>query len=236
MSGSSKEVYKEGNYEFYILKVMDDVCKKDKYPIKQKYAEAIAEYRNEHDPSLRNKSFKFKAENVRPNVSRALDRLCKRKNPPIVCFNEKYYVLNNAMYLYERLSEEFLSFLKDRIIIDNREVLLMSYNVCAFWAYKNPDFPEDSNCSEIEEYEESGVLRQTAHKYIAECLGEYGFGIFGERNFIQVMVKCTTELGVVPNETSKDFAVIRALENAVTRLYEKQNKVIKRADIPDFKG
>lgn len=233
--GNNVNSYKEGNYEFYILQVMNEVCEKHKYPIKQKYAEAIAEYRNEHDPSMDSKKFKFKAEDVRPNMSRALDRLCKKENPPIICFNGKYYVPNNAMYLYERLSEEYLNFLKDRIIVDSKEVLLMSYNVCAFWARKNPDFQDETEDSdEVEEFEENGVLNKTAHKCIAECLGEYGFGVFGEKSFIQVMVKCTTELGIVPNKKSDEFAVIRALENAVSRIYENQHRTIKLAKTPDF--
>ena len=107
MSGNTEEIYKEGNYEFYIEKVKDDVCKKYRYPIKQKYAEAIAEYRNLHDPSMLNSKKKYKAEDVRGNLSKAIDRLCKKNNPPLVCIREKCYVLNNGDYLYEILCEEF---------------------------------------------------------------------------------------------------------------------------------
>jgi hypothetical protein len=96
MAEKINENYKEGNYEFYILQVMKKVCEKDKYPIKQKYAEAIAEYRNENDPSMQNsmdRKVRFTAENVRPNLSRALDRLCDKKMRQLCAFAE------NTMWL-----------------------------------------------------------------------------------------------------------------------------------------
>lgn len=229
--------YKEGNYEYYILQVIGDVCKKNRYPIKQKYAEAIAEFRNSNDPSLKNSNAKISAENVRPNMSRALDRLCKKDNPPIVCIRGKYYVPNNAEYLYEILSEKFLCYLVDKIVVDNKEVFLMSYNACALWAHKNPNFVDEENVEgAVEEYEQEGKQYTTAHKFIAECLEEYCFAVFGERNFIQVMVKCTNDIGGVPDERSKDFAVIRALEYAITRIYERQHITLEPTTIPKFKG
>ena len=238
MNGNSKEEYREGNYEFYIEKVFDEVCKKNRYPIKQKYAEAIARYRNKNDPSLKNIKEKeyFTAENVRPNVSRALDRLCNKENPPIICIQNKYYVPNNGEYLYEILCDKYLSYLQDKIIVENKDVLLISYNMCAFWAYKNPNYLEedlDIN-EELEEFESNGKTLQTAHSYIARCLEDYCFGVFGESDFIQVMVKHSNNIGVVPNEKSKDFAVIRALEYALIRIYEQQHNTLKPVKIPDF--
>lgn len=229
MSDKTEEIYKEGNYEFYIEKVKDDVCKKYRYPIKQKYAEAVAEYRNLHDPSMITSKKKYKAEDVRGNLSKAIDRLCKKSNPPLICIREKCYVLNNGDYLYEILCEEFFKYLKDRIIVDEKGVLLMSHNVCAFWAHKNPNFEEcdPEIIADLVSFNENDKEYHTAHKYIAECLGDHCFAVFGEEKFIQVMVKVTAELGVLPDDKSKDFAVVRALEYAIARIYEKQHIVIK---------
>lgn len=237
----SKPSYKEGNYEFYIMEVINDVCNKDKYPIKQKYAEAIAKYRNEHDPTLLNlesdqrEECLYEAENVRPNVSKTLDRMCNKDNPKVLCFGGKYYVPNNNKYFYEKLGEEFQRYLKDKIIVDEKQVMLISYNVCAFWAHANPSLYDEYGDTESSENKESKKIHKTVHEIIAECLGDYGFGVFGEKNFIQAMVKCTEELGVVPNENSRDFAVIRALEYAITKIYEQQHKVIKRVKKTDLK-
>ena len=84
--------------------------------------------------------------------------------------------------------------------------------MCAFWVSKNPEYSKKNGDTEI-----------SVQEYIAECLGDYAYAIFGEENLVQVMIKCTTDLGVVPDENSNDFAVIRALEEALTRIYENKH-------------
>jgi hypothetical protein len=141
----------------------------------------------------------------------------------------KYYVVNDDKYLYEILSEKFLEYLQDKIIVEQKEVVLLSYNSCAFFAYKKSTASEDDShiTDEIEVFELNNEKCETVHNDIAACLGDYCFAVFGQHEFVQVMVKHTRELGVVPDEHSKDFAVIKALEYAITRIYERQHIVIK---------
>lgn len=209
-----KESKPRTNYEEYVLEVMEQVCRNNSHPIKQMYAEAVAELKTKKEGNVR---CKFKPEDVRPNVSKAIDRLCSKDNPPLICYKGKYYVPNRGEYLFEKLSEEFWLYLRERVVVDKKEVLLISYNTCALWVSKNPGFSD-------EEQEKD----KSVSDYIAECLGDYGYAVFGTDNFFQVMVKCTKELGIVPNENSNEFSVIRALEEAITRIYEETHITLKK--------
>lgn len=200
-------------YEYYILQVMDMVSQLYTYPIKQRYAEAVAELKTKKECKGNSK---LKAKDVRPNVSKAIDRLCAEENPKILCYKGKYYVPNNSRYLFEKLSEEFFSYLRGKIIVENKQVLLISYNTCAIFAKLNPDYEKNNSDNNY-----------TIQECISDCLGDYCYAVLGEDSFCQVMVKCTTDLGVVPNKNSKDFAVIRALEEAITRVYEEVHLTLK---------
>ena len=204
-----KRQTKKNEYEPLVEKVMDQVCEKYTYPIKQKYAEAIAELKSKDCAP----GTGFTPESVRSNVSRAIDRMCDETPPRLLCYKGKYYIPNNEKYLFEKLSEDFYKYLHTRIQVDKKKVLFISCNTCAFFASIKPDYKEKE--------EEKGF---SIHQYIGNCLDDYLFAIFGEDNFVQAMVKCSTDFAYIPDKYSIDFTVLRALENALTRIYEEDHR------------
>ncbi len=219
-------------YREYILAVLDTVYARTDYPQKKDFAIAVANVKTKNEC---NGDGEFTPDQVRPSVSKAIDRLCQEKNPQILRY-KKYYVRNTPKHLFEKLSEEYANYLRERIIVDKPNVLLISHNMCAFWASDNPIYggdtiTSDANTTEAEE-DSVGTNENKkcdmVHEYIAECLGDDGYAVFGEDNFIYAMVMCSPTPGKIPGEDSREFIVIRALEDAIRRLYKEKHIQFKK--------
>lgn len=188
-------------YEKYVLELVDKVTKEYGYPQKKHYNIEVAKLRTTRECKGVGK---YTAEQVNPNVSRAIDKLSKGTDSPLIRYRKRYFLPNTNQYLFEKLSEEYFDFLDGKIEIKSKEVCLISYNMCALIA--------------------TPLTKISVNDCIAECLDENTYAILGEDDFFCVVVKCPSELGIVPNENSKEFVVIKALQEAVVRLYEKQHK------------
>jgi hypothetical protein len=221
-------------YREYILAVLDTVYARTDYPQKKDFAIEVAKAKTTAEDL---KHAKYTPEQVRPSVSKAIDRLCLEKDSPILRY-KKYYVRNTSKHLFEKLSEEYAEYLRDRIIVENPHVLLISHNMCAFWASENPEYgkeaiPLDANANGAEVISvksSENEQRATVHEYIAECLGDNSYAVFGQDNFIYAMVMCSSdpEPGIIPGADSREFVVIRALEDAIRRLYKEKRIQLKK--------
>lgn len=187
-------------YEGYVLELIDKVTSEYGYPQKKHYNFEVAKLRTIRECQGSNK---YTSEQVNPGVSRAIDKLSKGTYSPLIRYRSHYFLPNTSKYLFEKLSEEYLDFLNDKIKVESKDVCLISYNMCALFA--------------------TPLTNMSVNDCIAECLAENAYAVLGEDDFFYVVVKCSNELGVVPDKDSKEFVVIRSFQEAIYRLYEKQH-------------
>ena len=191
-------------YEQYVLKLMEEVTKEYKFPQKKHYDIEVAKLRTKTECK---NGGNYTPEQVHSNVSRTLDRLSKGASSKLIKY-KRYFLPNTDEYLFYKLSEEYYEYLEQMIKIDEK-VCLISCNMCAVWATPLTD--------------------NTVNDCIAECLGENIYAVFGENNFFYVILKHPeTQQAIVPNENSKEFVVLKAFEDAVARVYDKQQKQLKK--------
>ena len=191
-------------YEKYVLELIEKVTNEYKFPQKKHYDIEVAILRTKKECE---NGGKYTAEQVHSNVSRTLDRLSKGTSSKLIRY-KRYFLPNTNEYLFYKLSEEFYSYLKELIKVEEK-VCLISHNMCAIWAKPSTE-KEVNDC-------------------IAECLGENIYAVFGEDDFCYVILKHPeTQKGSVPNENSKEFIVLKAFEDAISRIYDKQQKTLKK--------
>lgn len=179
-------------------------------------AKAEAEKRGEENGEL--KYAKYTPEQVHSNVFRSLQRLSNSSNGPIIRYR-KYYLPNDPKYLFEKLSEEFFEYLDEKIKVEKR-FCYASYNAGAFYA--------------------SSLCDMGVGECIELCLDEYLYAVLEAENVFYVIVKypnsdeiqshndCIPKDIDIPNKNSKEFVVLRALESAINRLFDKQHIRISR--------
>ena len=191
-------------YEQYVLELMDKVTKEYQFPQKKHYDFEVAKLRTKKECKGENR---YTPDQVHSNVSRTLDRLSKGASSKLIRY-KRYFLPNTNDNLFYKLSEEYYDYLKQTIKIDEK-VCLMSYNMCAIWA--------------------KPLTEKSVNDCIAECLGENVYAVFGEDNFFHVILKHPeTQQATVPNENSKEFIVLKAFEDAIVRIYDKQQKQLKK--------
>lgn len=189
---------REPIYTDFVLNVMDAVCAETKYPQSKHYDIAVAKLRTT------NKDGKYTPAQVHSNVLRALKRLSTGTDNVLIRY-KKYYLPNQPKYLLEKLSEEYFECLNAKINVPLRPCLI-SYNMGAFYA--------------------SAVADEKVRECIANCLQEFCYKILKSEDFYLVIVSCPRaggNQGFVPNKGSKEFTVLKALEDAFCRIYDKQH-------------
>ena len=196
-------------YEHYVLELIEKVTEEYKFPQKKHYDIEVAKLRTKKDCK---NGGKYTPDQVHSNVSRTLDRLSKGASSRLIRY-KRYFLPNTDEYLFYKLGEEYYEYLEQTIHIEEK-VCLMSHNMCAIWA--------------------KSLTEQPVSECIAECLGESVYAVFGEDSFFYVILKHPkTPQGTVPNENSKEFVVLKAFEDAVARIYDKQQKELKKRKISD---
>lgn len=145
------------------------------------------------------------AEQMRSQVSRVISKLSDGTNGKLLCIQGKYYVLNLATYFEEKLTEEYYLFLKEKIVAKRRDILRMTHNTCVVLVE-----PKNNN--------------EDISEIFSDCLGSNWFASMEGENSLLIMIKCNSESKKVPDEKSKEYVLMKALENAITRIYEDQEK------------
>lgn len=197
------------SYQEYITEVIEAVTREFKYPRKKEYSIAVAKLKTKRECK---NGGRYTADQVRPSVSKAIDKMVADPKGNLICYQNKYYLPKTEKYLYEKLSEEYLNYLRDKIKVIQKDVCLISYNMCAVWAESLENSDTDSD----------------VYHCLSECLGEYCYAISGEEDFSYVIVKCSDNISVVPDQQSKEFAVIRALATAISNLYSEQHITLQK--------
>ena len=195
---------KKSIYDNYVLEIAKTIVEKYEYPQKKHYNYEVAKLKTNRECS---KGGKYTQDDVNSSVSRSLDRLSKGINSPLIRY-KKYFFPNTPKYLFEKLSVDYFDYFDKRIKVDKKEVCIMSYNTCAFYA--------------------TSMTEYSVSELVSDCLYDDLYSILEVDNYYQIVVNNQKELGSVPGKDSKEFTIIRALQDALFRLYEKQHKQLKR--------
>lgn len=187
-------------YRKYILELVDKVTEEYTYPQKKHYNIEVAKLRSERE-------VKYTMEQVNSGVSRALDWLSRNSSSPLIRY-KNFFLPNKEKYLFEKLSQEYYEYLLELIKVEEK-VCLISHNMCALWAKPLTETPVN-DC-------------------LASCLGENTYAVLGEEDFFYVVIKCPdSQTAAVPDKDSKEFTILRALEDAIIRIYGYQSKRLKK--------
>jgi hypothetical protein len=198
-------------YREHIIQAITTLSKKNILPKKKDIAAEVAKLKEAEDPLGK---AKYTAKQVRPSISRVVDKLCQEFDPPILCYKKKYYLPNDPPHLYAKLSEEYIEYLRDKIVVNSRVVHLISYNMCVIHVSSNPNYIPPEGKFETDD------AQIIAMQHIADCIDNAWVDIWGEGSLQFVLVKYSSGTGIVPNENSHEFAIIKALEDALVRLYD----------------
>lgn len=181
----------------YILAVCKKVCHETKYPKKNDYVKEIA-IRRTKDENILGEG--YKAEDIRSGISRAIDRLVE--DGEFICLYGRYYVPNKGNYKAEHLSLSFYEILKGKVKIVKREILIVSYNMCAVLI------------------EPVGDIQ--VKELLKKCLGDSCFHILKSKSLLYIMLKEDKDKMIVPDKSSEEFILIKAIGMAIARLYDEQ--------------
>lgn len=199
----NKKVFRKRgkSYTEYILAVMDEVHSKYRKAQAKHYSEAVAKYISE------NTKEKYTAEQVRTSVQRTLLKLTKDDCQTLIRYG-KFYLKNDPQNLFEKLSSEYYSKLKVVIKAESDRVCYISYNMCAI--------------------EVTSLSDKDVDECIEECIGDWCYQVYGVGDKYYVTVKCSKDRQYVANEHSQEYTVLKALEDAVVRLYMDRQRLRKR--------
>lgn len=144
-------------------------------------------------------------EKARPQISKTIDKMSQGTSNDLLCLQGKYYVINNDTYFDEKLTEECYLTLRGRISVTRKDILKISYNMCGV-KIKAKDNDEDIK------------------KIVSDCLGENCFSVLKSKNLVLIMIKCNADDNSVPTENSREYTIMKAIEGAISRIYEDQKK------------
>ena len=148
---------------------------------------------------------------ARYQISRALKRMSEGTNNDLLCINEKYYVLNNDTYFQEKLIEECYEYFKKLIIVKRKDIIRISYNMCALSVELKAD--DDTN---------------TIGSIFKDYLDDACFDVLECENLLFVLLKCDPESKEIPKEDSREHMVIKTIEAAIEKIYNDQEHEGKR--------
>ncbi len=148
---------------------------------------------------------------ARYQISRALKRMSEGTNNDLLCINEKYYVLNNDTYFQEKLIEECYEYLKKLIIVKRKDIIRISYNMCALLV----ELKANDGTNTI-----GGVFK--------DYLDDTCFEVLECENLLFVLLKCDPESKEIPKEDSREHMVIKTIEAAIEKIYDDQEREGRR--------
>lgn len=198
------EVEKKSKNKDYILAVASSVCKNITYPKKNDYVKAIIDLRSKDD-KLINQT--YSPEDIRSGISKAIDALIEEGRFMYLLNDEgkKYYVPRNYKYETRQIRDNIYNAIKDNVKIIDRDILIVSYNVCAIKA------------------EPIGDIK--IKELFRNCLGNQCFHILKNQTFLYIMLRDRDAKLEIPNEKSKEYMTIKALGSAIRKLYNIQNNI-----------
>ena len=195
---------KKKKYKDYIVDVTSNVCKKITYPQKNDYVKAIVEIKNEVDGV---QDQPYTTENLRSGISKALDSLVSEGK--YLCMKNEagklYYVPNCGKYKQRYHKDRIFNDIKDKVTVVDKDILIVSYNVCAIKVAPIGDVK--------------------IKKLFEDCLEGYCYHILKNQTFVYITLRSQSELLEIPNEKSDEYVVIKALGQAIRKLYNIQNNI-----------
>ena len=188
----------------YILAVASNVCKTVAYPKKNDYVKAILDEKSK-EPEFQNQ--KLVPEDIRSGVSKAIDNLVLHGD--FVCLlndhGKKYYAPNKGKYKQRKIRDNIHDALKDKIKVVDKDILIVSYNVCAI------------------KIEPIGDVKVKA--LLEGCLGDKCFHILKNQTLLYIMLKNRNNVLERPNKQSEEYMIIKGLGLAIRKLYNLQNGI-----------
>ena len=144
---------------------------------------------------------------IRSGISKAIDNLVSTGDFLCMCNEDEkpYYVPNVGKYRQRYYKDNIFNAIKDSIKIVDKDILIVSYNVCAIKAEPIGDV----NIKEV----------------FRNCLGDKCFHILKNQTFLYIMLKNRNDKLEIPNEKSDEYIVIKALGQAIKKLYNIQNNI-----------
>ena len=152
------------------------------------------------------------AQQARYQISRMLKRMSEGLNNKLLCINGKYFVLNTETYFQEKLIEECYDYFKDKIKVNRKDIMRISYNMCALL---------------VELKANNDVC--TVGELFKDYLDDNCFEVLECENLLFILLKCDSENKEIATEESRENIIINVIESAISRIYEDQEREGRRA-------
>ncbi len=150
-------------------------------------------------------------EQARYQISRALKRMSEGSNNKLLCINGKYFVLNTETYFKEKLIEECYDYFKDKIKVNRKDIIRISYNMCALLV-------------ELKTNNDNTTVGEIFKDY----LDDNCFEVLECENLLFILLKCDPGSKEIPTSDSREHLIINVIESTVSRIYEDQERSGKR--------
>lgn len=150
---------------------------------------------------------KVTEQQARFQISRVIDKMSEGINNDLLCINGKYFVLNNDTYFKEKLVEECYEYLKDKIKVNRKDIMRISYNMCALLV-------------ELKNDNENTTVGDVFKNY----LDDNCFEVLECENLLFILLKCNAESNEIPQKDSRENLIINVIESSISRIYENQEK------------